>query len=86
MDTFDTIISFNSDGLCAYCDNFYNNMLPEQKNDKSKECLLKEINKIKKEGVGKDFDCIIGVSGGLDSSYLAYIAKFKFGHTFIVSC
>nr|BFE90340.1 hypothetical protein GCM10020185_08760 [Pseudomonas brassicacearum subsp. brassicacearum] len=35
--------------------------------------------KIKKDGEGRDFDCIIGLSGGLDSSYLAYIAKEKNG-------
>ncbi|WVV48782.1 hypothetical protein THH46_08920 [Pseudomonas sp. NA13] len=37
------------------------------------------IGKIKKDGEGRDFDCIIGLSGGLDSSYLAYIAKEKMG-------
>ena len=35
--------------------------------------------KIKAYGKDKDFDCIIGMSGGIDSSYLTYIAKEKFG-------
>jgi N-acetyl sugar amidotransferase len=35
--------------------------------------------KIKQAGVGKDFDCIIGMSGGIDSSYLTYVAKEHFG-------
>ena len=34
---------------------------------------------IKKQGVGRDFDCIIGISGGVDSSYLTYLAKEKLG-------
>ena len=37
--------------------------------------IQKIAENIKKEGEGKDFDCIIGLSGGLDSSYVAYIAK-----------
>jgi N-acetyl sugar amidotransferase len=37
------------------------------------------VEKIKKEGEGKDFDCIVGMSGGIDSSYLTYLAKEKFG-------
>ena len=37
------------------------------------------VDKIKQAGKGKDFDCIIGMSGGIDSSYLTYIAKEKLG-------
>ena len=37
------------------------------------------IDKIKKDGKGRDHDCLIGISGGVDSSYVAYIAKDKFG-------
>ncbi|BBJ00642.1 LPS biosynthesis protein WbpG [Ferrigenium kumadai] len=37
------------------------------------------VEKIKRAGVGKDFDCIIGMSGGIDSSYLTYIAKETLG-------
>ena len=37
------------------------------------------LEKIKKDGKGKDHDCLIGLSGGVDSSYVAYIAKEKFG-------
>ena len=37
------------------------------------------LKKIKKDGQGRDHDCLIGISGGLDSSYVTYIAKEKFG-------
>lgn len=36
---------------------------------------MQEAEKIKKDGKNRDFDCIIGLSGGLDSSYAAYVAK-----------
>ena len=41
--------------------------------------LNEVVEKIKKEGKGRDFDCIIGMSGGIDSSYLVYLAKEKLG-------
>jgi len=80
MDSSDSSIEFDEIGQCTYCDNFYRKILPEwNANLKDKKSLLKVIDKIKKEGENKDFDCIIGLSGGLDSSYLAYMAKVKFG-------
>lgn len=76
MDTTDPRIKFNSIGVCEYCQNFETKILPSWNygKDKSKE-LDQLARKIKKEGKGKDFDCIIGLSGGLDSSYTAYVAK-----------
>jgi N-acetyl sugar amidotransferase len=80
MDTSDPNISFSEDGRCEYCLNFEHNILPSWDTGSIGEAeLMKIAGKIKKEGVGKDFDCIIGLSGGLDSSYLAYIAKEKMG-------
>lgn len=80
MDTSDTSINFDNDGQCSYCINYYKNILPTWNYGKGREEeLLNKVKKIKKEGLGKEFDCIIGVSGGLDSSYLAYIAKEKLG-------
>ena len=80
MDTSDSNIEFDENGQCIYCNNFYNIILPKwEKNIKDEKGLFKTIEKIKKEGEHKEFDCIIGLSGGLDSSYLTYIAKVKFG-------
>jgi len=80
MDTSDSSISFDENGECVYCQNYKNNILPLW-NDKTENKLILDdtVRKIKAEGKHKDFDCIIGLSGGLDSSYLAYVAKFKLG-------
>ncbi len=80
MDTSDPGISFDANGISDYYHNFHKNILPNWHTDEAGEQeLIKIAEKIKKEGVGKDFDCIIGMSGGLDSSYTVYIAKEKMG-------
>ncbi len=80
MDTSDPTIIFDENGISDYYHNFHNNILPNwHPNEKGNSMLLKMADKIKKEGVGKDFDCIIGLSGGLDSSYVAYLAKEVMG-------
>lgn len=80
MDTSDPNISFDAQGVCEYCNNFQYNIQPNWDTNSVGEAeLMKIADKIKKEGEGKDFDCIIGLSGGLDSSYLAYVAKEKMG-------
>lgn len=76
MDTSDPSIVFNENGESDYYINFQNNILPNWfPNEIGEERLGIMAEKIKKEGRGKDFDCIIGLSGGLDSSYVAYVAK-----------
>ena len=80
MDTSDSSITFDERGWCVYCNNFHNMILPNWHTDERGEKKLYEAaEKIKAEGKGKDFDCIIGLSGGLDSSYTTYIAKEKLG-------
>ena len=76
MDTSDPHIAFDEKGVCDYCRNYYSEILPNWHPDEQGKTELMEIaRKIKREGEGKDFDCIIGMSGGLDSSYTVYIAK-----------
>jgi N-acetyl sugar amidotransferase len=78
MDTSDSNITFDDRGWCDYCRNYYKNILPYWHPDELSEKELMIIaEKIKKDGKGRDFDCIIGVSGGTDSSYVTYIAKEK---------
>jgi N-acetyl sugar amidotransferase len=80
MDTTDPNITFDERGWCDYCRNYHKNILPNwHTDDQGENELMRIAEKIKKEGKGKDFDCIIGVSGGLDSSYTTYITKEKLG-------
>jgi N-acetyl sugar amidotransferase len=76
MDTTDPHIVFDENGISDYYHNFHNTILPNWHTDKKGYDELNRVaTKIKREGKGKDFDCIIGLSGGLDSSYVAYVAK-----------
>lgn len=80
MDTTDPNITFDEKGWCDYCCNYYKNILPNWYPDKIGEKMLAPlIEKIKRAGKGKSHDCLIGLSGGVDSSYVAYLAKEKFG-------
>jgi N-acetyl sugar amidotransferase len=76
MDTSDPNIKFNSKGESDYYTNFIDVIKPFWKTDEQGfEELMLIAEKIKEDGKNRDFDCIIGLSGGLDSSYAAYVAK-----------
>ncbi|MEP7377726.1 MAG: N-acetyl sugar amidotransferase [Chitinophagaceae bacterium] len=80
MDTTDAKIVFDENGMCDHCKDFYDNVLPNwQTDEKGKAILNKVVEKIKAEGKGKDFDCILGMSGGVDSSYLLHLAVKELG-------
>jgi N-acetyl sugar amidotransferase len=80
MDTTDPNIHFDNEGRCDYCKNFDDSIKPNWDAGADGDSELQSLaSKIKVEGLGKDFDCIIGLSGGLDSSYAAYVAKEKMG-------
>src|SRR5690242_4343269 len=80
MDTSDSLITFDARGWCEYCNNFYNNILPNWHPDASGETeLARIVDRIKERGRGRPYDCIIGISGGVDSSYLTYLAKERYG-------
>lgn len=80
MDTTDSVIQFDEKGVCDHCHNYYENILPSWHPDEIGRKKLNEIvSRIKKDGQGKKYDCIIGLSGGVDSSYLAYYAVKKLG-------
>lgn len=80
MDTSDSRITFDELGMCDHCRDFYSNVKPNWKTDITGRNLLASIiNKIKEDGKKRDFDCILGLSGGVDSSYMLHIAVKEFG-------
>lgn len=80
MDTSDSLISFDECGICEYCNNYNQNIVPHwETGEQGMRYIQARMAKIKADGKGRDFDCLIGLSGGVDSSYLTYIAKEKFG-------
>jgi N-acetyl sugar amidotransferase len=80
MDTSDSNIVFDSGGRCDYCNNYYTNILPTWHTDERGEAEIKRIvEEIRAVGRGRPYDCIVGISGGVDSSYMTYLAKEKFG-------
>lgn len=80
MDASDPGISFDASGVCDYCNNFESLIKPGwQAGPVGLRHLEMMADEIRRDGRGKDFDCIIGLSGGLDSSYVCYVAKEKMG-------
>lgn len=72
--TSDDTITFDLEGNCSYCSNVLKikttTYFPNKEGEEKLQLL---INQLKKEGQGKKYDCIMGLSGGLDSSYLLYL-------------
>jgi len=80
MDTSDSSIVFDEKGVCDHCNTYHSKILPNWDTGPQGRAELEEvIETIKADGKGKDFDCIVGMSGGIDSSYLTYLAKKEFG-------
>ena len=80
MDTSYSQIRFDAQGICEFCNNFKNKILPSwDVGVKGSELLVSMSEKIRADSKGNDFDAILGLSGGLDSSYAAYVAVKKMG-------
>ncbi|MEM8501317.1 MAG: N-acetyl sugar amidotransferase [Pseudomonadota bacterium] len=80
MDTTDSNIVFDENGVCDHCHGFKNDVLPNWHTDeRGRNDLEKIVAKIKKDGENRDFDCIMGMSGGADSSYLLHLAVKELG-------
>lgn len=76
MDTTDPDIQFGTDGICNHCKKYEQRkaqfILPD---DEKRSALKRIIEDIQKKGKNKQYDCILGVSGGVDSTFAAYKAK-----------
>lgn len=80
MDTSDSNIVFDDRGWCDYCNNYHANILPSWHPDARGEAEIRAVaDRIRRDGQGRDHDCLIGISGGVDSSYVTYLAKEKLG-------
>jgi N-acetyl sugar amidotransferase len=76
MDTSDPDIEFDEHGVCNYVkvyESVCSRILIPEKDQKEK--LSELFDKIKKDGEGKQYDCIIGLSGGVDSTYVALLVS-----------
>jgi N-acetyl sugar amidotransferase len=71
--TDDPDISFDDNGVCNYCNYYFKTAKQSVKSEKKD--LDKIIAEIREAGKGKQYDCVIGVSGGVDSTYVAYLVK-----------
>lgn len=69
-------IVFYNDGTCSYCREYERRqgqeVLPEEERTAALSSL---VRRIKRAGKGREYDALIGLSGGLDSTYAAYVAK-----------
>ena len=79
MDTTDPDIQFDEEGICNHCRS-YDRIIKEAvvTGEEGLRKVQAIVENIKKEGANKEYDCIIGVSGGVDSTYVAYRVK-EFG-------
>lgn len=71
----DPDIKFNEEGICNHCLLFEEEYKKMPKGTKREKQLQKVISEIKQYGSDKKYDCLLGISGGVDSSYLAYLCK-----------
>lgn len=79
MDTTDLYIKFDANGYCNHCNTFEKKIKPRIfSKQKRKLYFNKQIDLIKSGSQGRKYNCIIGLSGGRDSSYAVYLAK-EFG-------
>jgi N-acetyl sugar amidotransferase len=71
---------FDAEGVCDHCRNFEQNIAPAwDTGEGGRAKLAGMVDAIKASGKGKQFDCILGLSGGLDSSYMLHLIVTEFG-------
>ncbi len=80
MDTSDPEIVFDEEGVCNHCHGYRKRIHNDLHLDEAgKDHLNAIVDQVKSRFKGRQYDCLIGVSGGVDSTYVAYLAKKVFG-------
>ena len=74
LNTSITKLTFDENGICNFCNFYKNEVLPILEKCQTEGEIEKIVSKIKKDRRGK-YDCLIGLSGGVDSSYVALLIK-----------
>jgi N-acetyl sugar amidotransferase len=76
MDTSDPDIVFDDRGICNHCEEYINKFRLQAYIPGESEKLLDAILKnVKRKGKNRKYDCIVGISGGVDSCYTAHLCK-----------
>ena len=78
MDTSVSDIVFDKDGVCNYCKAYERDASSLHTGEARDRKLASIIDTIKQSGANKPYDCLLGVSGGVDSTYVCYLSK-KYG-------
>lgn len=74
LDTSYPDVSFDAKGICNCYNDFFSNVIHHwHKGPKGRAKLERMVALIKKDGRNRDFDCIMGISGGADSSYMLHM-------------
>ena len=80
LDTSYPSITFDANGICNHYNDFQNNVLPFWKRGSEGLAGLEaKCVQIKKDGKGAEYDCLVGLSGGVDSSYMLHLMVARFG-------
>lgn len=80
MDTTAPDIEFFDDGRCTFCRHYDEAIIHDLHNDETGAAQLETmVEEMRRRGKGKRYDCLIGLSGGVDSSYVAYLVARKYG-------
>jgi N-acetyl sugar amidotransferase len=74
MDDSDGAISFDAEGHCNHCRDFLRRLGASRRRLEDGADVAALVARIRRSGEGADYDCVIGISGGCDSSYAAYLA------------
>lgn len=80
MDTTDPLITFDFEGVCNHVREYEEYEKVQKPNNEKAHILTEQmVDLLRKEGKGKDYDCLIGLSGGVDSSYLTWYVTQQLG-------